>query len=266
MKHPTRVAAALLAVALAGTMAACGSSSSDDTASGKVTLNYWLWDDNQTASYQACADAFHTANPNITVKITQTAWAQYWQNLTTQLSAGDAPDVWTDHASYYPQFVTSNQILDIQPYVDPRQGRPDPVPGRPRRPVRQGRQALRPAEGLGHDGAGLQHHAAVRAGHRRGEPGQPDLEPDRRRHPAAGHRQGDRRQERPQRPRPGVRQEQREDLRLPARVGRRIAGPERLGRLRRERRLHASWTRTRGAPTTTSTTRSSPTPSTGTSS
>jgi multiple sugar transport system substrate-binding protein len=26
--------------------------------------------------------------------------------------------VWTDHASYYPQFVTSNQILDIQPYVD----------------------------------------------------------------------------------------------------------------------------------------------------
>jgi multiple sugar transport system substrate-binding protein len=118
MKDPTRVAAALLAVALAGSMAACSSSTSADNASnGKVTLNYWLWDDNQTASYQACADAFDTANPNITVKITQTAWAQYWQNLTTQLSAGDAPDVWTDHASYYPQFVSSNQILDIQPYV-----------------------------------------------------------------------------------------------------------------------------------------------------
>jgi multiple sugar transport system substrate-binding protein len=116
MKHPTRVAAALVAVALAGTVAACTKASSTDT--GPVTLNYWLWDDNQLASYQSCADAFHSANPNITIKITQTAWAQYWQNLTTQLTSGDAPDVWTDHASYYPQFVTSNQILDIQPYVD----------------------------------------------------------------------------------------------------------------------------------------------------
>jgi multiple sugar transport system substrate-binding protein len=117
MKHPTRVAAAVLAVALAGTMAAC-SKSSDDASNGSVTLNYWLWDDNQTASYQSCADAFHAANPNITVKITQTAWAQYWQNLTTQVASGGAPDVWTDHASYYPQFVTSNQILDIQPFVN----------------------------------------------------------------------------------------------------------------------------------------------------
>jgi multiple sugar transport system substrate-binding protein len=119
MRNPTRVTAALAAVALAGTMAACSGSSKDDASGGgAVTINYWLWDDNQTASYQACADAFHAANPNITVKITQTAWSQYWQNLTTQLSAGDAPDVWTDHASYYPQFVSSNQILDIQPYVD----------------------------------------------------------------------------------------------------------------------------------------------------
>ncbi|GAA5198524.1 sugar ABC transporter substrate-binding protein [Rugosimonospora acidiphila] len=116
MRHHGRLAAgALLAVALAGSMTACGNDSGD--AGGKVTLNYWLWDDNQTASYQECADAFHTANPNITVKITQTAWAQYWQNLTTQIASGDAPDVWTDHVSYYPQFVTSNQILDIQPYV-----------------------------------------------------------------------------------------------------------------------------------------------------
>lgn len=116
MTHPPRIGAALLALALTGSMAACGGSS-DNGANGNVTLNYWLWDDNQTASYQSCADAFHKANPNVTIKITQTAWDQYWQNLTTQIAAGDAPDVWTDHVSYYPQFVTSNQILDIQPYV-----------------------------------------------------------------------------------------------------------------------------------------------------
>jgi multiple sugar transport system substrate-binding protein len=107
----------LLAVALAGTTAACSGTNSDDGPNANTTLSYWLWDDNQTASYQQCADAFHAANPNITVKITQTAWGQYWQNLTTQLASGSAPDVWTDHVSYYPQFVTSNQILDLQPFV-----------------------------------------------------------------------------------------------------------------------------------------------------
>ena len=117
MSNRLRAGTALLAIALAASLSACGKSSDSGTG-GNVTLNYWLWDDNQTASYQACADAFHKANPTITVKLTQTAWAQYWQNLTTQLASGNAPDVWTDHASYYPQFVTSNQILDIQPYVD----------------------------------------------------------------------------------------------------------------------------------------------------
>ena len=117
MKSRPRVIAAAIAVAAAALLGACSQGSSN-AAAGSVTLNYWLWDDNQTASYQACASAFHQANPNITIKITQTAWGQYWQTLTTELAAGSAPDVWTDHASYYPQFVTSNQILDIQPYVN----------------------------------------------------------------------------------------------------------------------------------------------------
>jgi multiple sugar transport system substrate-binding protein len=118
MPNRLRAGIALLAIALAASLSACGNSSDTATGGGNVSLNYWLWDDNQTASYQACADAFHKTNPTITVKLTQTAWAQYWQNLTTQLASGSAPDIWTDHASYYPQFVTSNQILDIQPYVD----------------------------------------------------------------------------------------------------------------------------------------------------
>jgi multiple sugar transport system substrate-binding protein len=111
------LAAALTAAALATPLAACSNSDSSSLG-GPVALNYWLWDDKQLPAYQACADAFTKANPTITVKLSQTAWDQYWQNLTTQLASGSAPDVWTDHASYYAQFVTSNQILDIQPYVD----------------------------------------------------------------------------------------------------------------------------------------------------
>jgi multiple sugar transport system substrate-binding protein len=117
MTRRLRVGAAMLSLAIAAGPAGCGTSD-EESAGGAVTLNYWLWDDNQKASYQACADAFHTANPGITVKITQNAWTQYWQNLTTQLASGEAPDVWTNQGSYYPQFVSSNQILDIQPFVD----------------------------------------------------------------------------------------------------------------------------------------------------
>jgi multiple sugar transport system substrate-binding protein len=115
---PPRTVAFLAAAALALPLAACSDGSAAGDAGGKVTLNYWLWDDKQQPAYQECADAFTRANPDVTVKITQTAWTQYWQNLTTQLAGGSAPDVWTDHASYYPQFVSSNQILDIQPFVD----------------------------------------------------------------------------------------------------------------------------------------------------
>ena len=110
-----RAGTLLLCLALTGPLAAC--TGSDNGADGATTLDYWLWDDKQLPAYQDCADAFHTANPDVTVKITQTAWAQYWQNLTTQLASGDAPDVWTNQSSYYPQFATTNQLLDVAPFV-----------------------------------------------------------------------------------------------------------------------------------------------------
>jgi len=82
-----------------------------------VTIQYALWEDPQLPAYQACADAFHAQNPNITVKVTNTAWGQYWQNLDTEMAAGTAPDVFADSVSYYPDLVANNQILDISSYV-----------------------------------------------------------------------------------------------------------------------------------------------------
>jgi multiple sugar transport system substrate-binding protein len=77
-----------------------------------------LWEQAQLAPYQACADAFTKANPNITIKIDQLGWADYWTNLQTSLAAGTAPDVFTDHLAYYPTFAQQNLIMDIQPLVD----------------------------------------------------------------------------------------------------------------------------------------------------
>jgi multiple sugar transport system substrate-binding protein len=82
-----------------------------------VTIEYWLWDANQLPPYQACADAFMAANPNIKVNITQSGWGDYWNNIQTGMVAGTAPDVFTDHLAKYPEFAAKEQLVDIEPFV-----------------------------------------------------------------------------------------------------------------------------------------------------
>lgn len=119
MRKNIRAIGLVSAAALTLSVAACGPGDGSSGGPGdQVTLQYWLWDDLQQPAYQACADAFTEENPGVAIEISQTAWNEYWQNLTTQLASGSAPDVWTNQASYYPQFVTNNQILDVQPFVE----------------------------------------------------------------------------------------------------------------------------------------------------
>jgi multiple sugar transport system substrate-binding protein len=104
----------LAGISIAATVAACSSSTpaaSTSSASGEVS--YWLWDSNQQPVYQKVADAFHAANPTITVKITQYSWDDYWTNVTNGFVAGTAPDVFTNHLSKYPEFVTQGQLLSL---------------------------------------------------------------------------------------------------------------------------------------------------------
>jgi multiple sugar transport system substrate-binding protein len=107
----------LAGISIAATAAACSSSSpsagssSGAEASGEVS--YWLWDSNQQPVYQQVADAFHAANPNITVKITQYSWDDYWTNVTNGFVASTAPDVFTNHLSKYPEFVTQGQLVAL---------------------------------------------------------------------------------------------------------------------------------------------------------
>jgi multiple sugar transport system substrate-binding protein len=107
----------LAGISIAATVAACSSStttaadSSAAAASGQVT--YWLWDSNQLPVYQKVADAFTAANPGITVKLTQYSWDDYWTNVTNGFVAGTAPDVFTNHLSKYPEFVTQGQLVAL---------------------------------------------------------------------------------------------------------------------------------------------------------
>ncbi len=87
------------------------------TASAATTLQYWLWDSSQQPAYQQCAAAFTKKNPDISIKITQKGWGDYWTGITTGFVSGTAPDVFTNHLAYYPQFALNNQLVDIAPYI-----------------------------------------------------------------------------------------------------------------------------------------------------
>lgn len=83
-----------------------------------VTLKYMLWDTNQLPPYQQCAADFMADNPNIAIDIQQLGWNDYWTSLSTGFVSGDAPDVFTDHLAKYPEFLSLQQLVDIQPLVE----------------------------------------------------------------------------------------------------------------------------------------------------
>ena len=108
------------AAAIAMSLSACGGGSSPSTTSGeaKGEINYWLWDANQLPAYQQCAADFTKANPDIKVKITQRGWDDYWTTLTNGFVAGNAPDVFTDHLSKYPEYAAKKQLLALDEAVE----------------------------------------------------------------------------------------------------------------------------------------------------
>ena len=130
------------AAALSLTLTACGggggaeaggggsAGGTIDTSHASGDVSYWLWDANQLPAYQACADKFKQANPNINVKITQYGWDDYWGKLTNGFVAGDAPDVFTDHFAKYPEFVSQEQLVPLDETLTKDGFDAQPVPGK----------------------------------------------------------------------------------------------------------------------------------------
>ncbi|MBT2515205.1 sugar ABC transporter substrate-binding protein [Arthrobacter sp. ISL-30] len=116
MKKTIGVAAAAAAIAL--TLSACGGGGASTSTEAKGEINYWLWDANQLPAYKQCADDFTKANPDITVKITQRGWDDYWSTLTNGFVAGTAPDVFTNHLAKYPEYAKKKQLLALNDAVE----------------------------------------------------------------------------------------------------------------------------------------------------
>jgi multiple sugar transport system substrate-binding protein len=84
-----------------------------------VTIKYSIWGDPQEITNQkAIADAFHVANPSITVDVDVSDWDAYWAKLQTGLAGGAAPDVFAMDGPLFPDYQARDVLLDLKPYID----------------------------------------------------------------------------------------------------------------------------------------------------
>jgi len=107
-----------------GPTAAPGSAEPSATPAGgytgpEVTISYSIWGDPaELKSQQAIVDAFHAANPKITVKVEVSDWDPYFDKLQTGLAGGAAPDVFAMDGPLFPDYQSRGVLLDLKPYID----------------------------------------------------------------------------------------------------------------------------------------------------
>jgi multiple sugar transport system substrate-binding protein len=95
-------------------LAACGGGASGGgQGSGKGTVVFRIWDETQQPGYEKSAAAFHQKHPDITVKVEQLPYPQYWSKLTTEVAAGKGPDIFWNTVSYFPELVTQGVLVDL---------------------------------------------------------------------------------------------------------------------------------------------------------
>jgi multiple sugar transport system substrate-binding protein len=120
---PSPSAASPSAAAVASASQAAASPSAAPSDAGytgpAATITYSIWGDPQELkNQQAIVDAFHVANPKITVKVTVSDWEPYWDKLQTSIAGGDAPDVFAMDGPLFPDYQSRDVLLDLKPLID----------------------------------------------------------------------------------------------------------------------------------------------------
>lgn len=96
------------------------SSKTDSAASGnKQVLSVTTWDNDSTPQFQAVIDAYESKNPNVEIKVIDTAADEYNNSLGISLSAAQSdPDViWVKDMGSMLQMADKKQLLPIDEYL-----------------------------------------------------------------------------------------------------------------------------------------------------
>ncbi|MFI9276135.1 extracellular solute-binding protein [Kitasatospora sp. NPDC052896] len=125
------IAASALVAALAVSLAACGSSGSGSSgsANGPVTITYWDTSNatNEAPNYQALAQKFEAANPNIKVNFVNVPFDSAQNKLQTAMGSKGAPDVFRSDVGWTAGFAQQGFLAPL----DGTPALPDPSAFRP---------------------------------------------------------------------------------------------------------------------------------------
>ena len=114
-----RLFAAPAILAAAALLAGCSTPSGDAGGSDEnVTITYGIWAGTQTPAMKEIAAAFEAENPNITVKVQESPWPEFWSTLQTGAAGGTAPDAFWMLAQQIRPYAEGDQLLDISDAVE----------------------------------------------------------------------------------------------------------------------------------------------------
>jgi multiple sugar transport system substrate-binding protein len=106
---------ATVAVAALAAVGMTGCSASGGSDGGKTTITYsnFISNGGNEKNLTTIVDAFEKANPNITVKVTTTDYANYFTKLQTDLSAGTQADVFDVDSGSYANFQADGVLAPL---------------------------------------------------------------------------------------------------------------------------------------------------------
>lgn len=116
LRKAARVASVATSLAVAGSASVLAAAFTAGTAHA-VEVKYMLWDSMQAPAYRQCAADFSRKHPDITIKLMQYGWDDYWTAVSMGFISDTAPDVFTNHLSKSSEFVKNGLLLDLTPYI-----------------------------------------------------------------------------------------------------------------------------------------------------
>ena len=98
------------------TLSAC-SGGAFGAGDGRTTITYWLWDATQQPAYQQCAEDFENSQSEYRIDLQQHGWSDYWTQLALGFVSDSAPDVFANHLSKFPEYVTRDLLMPLDDLI-----------------------------------------------------------------------------------------------------------------------------------------------------
>ena len=78
----------------------------------KINLDFWIWGSEEL--FQKAVDGYTAIHPNVSIKLVNNPWEDYWTKLPLALSGANGPAIFNVHNSYHENLINYMAPLDIK--------------------------------------------------------------------------------------------------------------------------------------------------------